>query len=155
MTKRIIFLMLIILPVISFSKENKTKNPNIAMSLSVIPGMGQVYNEDYWKAPILFGSAGAMLGIALYYNNQFNETQSLIDLNSENTSYVSQLKLRREFYRDNRDQFYLYLSAVYVISILDAYTGAYLYNFDINEDTSLNFGLKNNKVGFSFIYVLN
>lgn len=133
------------------AQDKKSKSPSVAMSLSVIPGLGQVYNEDYWKAPILLGSAGTFLGIALYYNNLFHETQLLIDQNNENSSYTNQLKLRREFYRDNRDQFYLYLSAIYVITILDAYTGAYLYNFDINDDTSLNFGVTNNKVGVNLI----
>lgn len=155
MIKLILYFLILFLCINLKAQDMKSKSPTIAMSLSVIPGMGQVYNEDYWKAPVLLGSAGTFLGIALYYNNLFNETQLLIDQNIDNSSYTSQLKLRREFYRDNRDQFYLYLSAIYVISILDAYTGSYLYNFDINDDTSLNFGVSNNKIGMNLIFKLN
>ena len=149
-----IFLFVVLNIKVVLSQESSTKSPTTAMALSVVPGLGQVYNEDYWKAPILFGSAGTMLGLALYYNNEFTEIEKLIKQNSDNQSYVYQLKQRREFYRDSRDQFYLYLAAGYVVSILDAYTGAYLYHFDINEDTSMNFGVINNKVGLNFTYKL-
>ena len=34
-----------------------SKSPTSALWRSVIPGWGQYYNEEYWKAPLLFGSA--------------------------------------------------------------------------------------------------
>lgn len=33
---------------------------------TVIPGYGQIYNKQYWKLPILYGTVGA--GLALYLN---------------------------------------------------------------------------------------
>ena len=90
-----IFLFVVLNIKVVLSQESSTKSPTTAMALSVVPGLGQVYNEDYWKAPILFGSAGTMLGLALYYNNEFTEIEKLIKQNSDNQSYVYQLKQRR------------------------------------------------------------
>lgn len=130
---------------INLKGQDNSKSPTKAMLFSIIPGGGQVYNEDYWKAPVMFGSAAIVLSSAMYYNGLFNDTEKLILSELDQTStYVVQLKRRKEYYRDYRDQFYLYLGAIYVVSLLDAYTGAYLFEFDIDEDTSLNFGITNN-----------
>jgi hypothetical protein len=139
-----------------FGQDN-SKSPTKAMLFSIIPGGGQVYNEDYWKAPIMFGAAGVVLTSALYYDGLFKDSEKLIENETDKTSnYVSQLKRRKEYYRDYRDQFYLYLGAIYVVSLLDAYTGAYLYNFDINEDTSFNIGItKRNQVGINLTIKLD
>ena len=37
---------------------------NVCWTAAVLPGFGQVYNKQYWKLPILYGTLGA--GIALY-----------------------------------------------------------------------------------------
>ena len=145
MIKYLLIVFILFLSFINLKGQDNSKSPTKAMLFSIIPGGGQVYNEDYWKAPIMFGSAAIVLGSAMYYNGLFNDTEKLISSEIDQTStYVVQLKRRKENYRDYRDQFYLYLGAIYVVSLLDAYTGAYLYEFDIDEDTSLNFGITNN-----------
>ncbi len=56
-------------------EEEKVREPFISDSMSIskmswisaaLPGFGQVYNKQYWKLPILYGTLGA--GIALYVN---------------------------------------------------------------------------------------
>ncbi len=57
------------------AQEPEKRQPYISDSMSlsrvslvsaVLPGFGQVYNKQYWKLPILYGTVGA--GIALYVN---------------------------------------------------------------------------------------
>lgn len=145
MIKNLLIVSIMFLSFINLKGQDNSKSPTKAMLFSIIPGGGQVYNEDYWKAPVMFGSAAIVLSSAMYYNGLFNDTEKLILSELDQTStYVVQLKRRKEYYRDYRDQFYLYLGAIYVVSLLDAYTGAYLFEFDIDEDTSLNFGITNN-----------
>ncbi|MER3328154.1 MAG: DUF5683 domain-containing protein, partial [Candidatus Kapaibacterium sp.] len=38
------------------NNDYMAKSPSEALWKSVIPGWGQYYNEEYWKAPILFGA---------------------------------------------------------------------------------------------------
>lgn len=153
--KKIIFFLIFIFQINTFSQDSRS--PTNAMIYSIIPGGGQIYNKDYWKAPIFFAGAGILFGSALYYNRLANDVKKTIENDEIGELNLTQLNRRREFYVDNRDQFYFYFAGVYIISLLDAYTGAYLYNFDIDEDTSLNFGMiDKNKVGLSLqIKLLN
>ena len=66
MIKYLIIISILFLPYISLKGQDNPKSPTKAMLFSIIPGGGQVYNEDYWKAPIMFGGAAVVFGSALY-----------------------------------------------------------------------------------------
>ncbi len=122
------------------------KKPWVAMSLSIIPGAGQIYNEDYWKAPLLFGSALGLAYAISSWQSNFNQMQSLLDSDEIENYNAEQVKLRMEYYRDQRDQTAVYLAIIYVISILDAYAGAHLFDFDTSNDLSLNFSFSSQAI---------
>jgi len=129
------------------------KKPWIAMSLSVIPGAGQIYNEDYWKAPILFGAGASFVYSIATWQSNFNEMQDLLDSDEIENFNAEQVKLRREYYRDQRDQASVYLALIYVVTILDAYAGAHLSAFDTSGDLSMNLSFSSQnipQVGFRF-----
>jgi len=46
----------------------------------------------------------------------------------------------REVYRDNRDLSGLVFLVTYALAAVDAYVGAHLYDFDVDEDVSLGIG---------------
>jgi hypothetical protein len=52
------------------------------------------------------------------------------------------MKSLRDFYRDQRDQFYLYAGLVYLINVVDAYVDAHLFDFDVSDKMKL--GLSGN-----------
>lgn len=154
-----------------------SKSPEGAMWRSLaIPGWGQLYNEDYWKVPIVFGAAATMAGLIIYNNNKFNDYEDqllaatdrnskikiddpanandeyhLINKNNLTDFELRQLKSNREFYRDNRDLSAFYLLGVYVIAAVDAYVGAHLYDFNVDDD--LGFGAKMLNNGTPSFYV--
>lgn len=119
------------------------KSPTNAMLYSIVPGGGQIYNEQYWKAGIVIGGLSGLGTSVIYWNNKFNDTKLRINALGEDPdeAELDLLKRRREFYRDYRDQMAVYFFAFYMASIIDAYVGAQLYEFETGEDLSLNFGV--------------
>ncbi|MDR2585501.1 MAG: DUF5683 domain-containing protein [Prevotellaceae bacterium] len=106
---------------------------------TLIPGLGQAYNGDYWKIPIFCG--GLMVcGYFIQFNNMqyqryrkaYNNPDSYGGrLSSEN------LKWYRDTYRRYRDYSILAGVAVYALTIIDANTFAYFSDFDVSDDLSL------------------
>lgn len=111
------------------------KSPMGALLRSaVIPGWGQFYNESYWKIPIVWGVSAWFIylwmdrnDLYVYYKNLYN-----ISLNETSNGNSSFYKNRRDFYRDDRDLFAIYIGLTYFLNLIDAYVDAHLFDFDIN-----------------------
>ncbi|MCW8850178.1 MAG: DUF5683 domain-containing protein [Melioribacteraceae bacterium] len=111
------------------------KSPMGALLRSaVIPGLGQFYNESYWKIPVIWGVSAWFIylwndrnDLYIYYKDQYNI--SLDETSNGNSSFY---KTRRDFYRDDRDLFAIYLGLTYFLNLIDAYVDAHLFDFDIN-----------------------
>ncbi|NJK96238.1 MAG: hypothetical protein HC905_16175 [Bacteroidales bacterium] len=168
--KRIIFLL--ILSVTSFSclvsqvaeqdtivssDTSKIKHsPRKAVIFSaILPGMGQVYNQKYWKVPIIYAAIGTLTYFIIDYNKKYNiyvngyndfkdedpATNSFENIRqwerySADPSYY--LKSYRDFYRRWRDLDVLILAGVYVLNIIDANVDAHFFNFEIGDDLALD-----------------
>lgn len=113
------------------------KSPTEAVLKSLaLPGWGQYYVESYWKAPVFLGAWGSFIGIAWWNDAQYNTAAGKWALTSDSVLYAQQKELyflEKEFYRDQRDIVLLYLVGVYALSMIDAYTGAHLYDFDVSD----------------------
>ena len=91
---------------------------------TVLPGYGQIYNKQYWKLPILYGTVGA--GLALYINENRTykplkrEYDAYTDKNLTRTPELDALQAK--MIRSNtRRQVYLGLTvASYIYFIGDA-----------------------------------
>jgi hypothetical protein len=127
-----------------------TKSPLEAVLLSaVIPGAGQVYLHQTWKLPIIWGIGGAFFYGAYIQNFRYHFMQDSI--NNAMARYHVDPEHRvadslwsvvyagsREFYRDDRDKWWIYVGLTYIANILDAYIAANLYDFDVsNPDGSV------------------
>ncbi len=99
-----------------------------------LPGWGQYYVEDYWKAPVVLGAAGWFTFQIFRNNSKFNDAKDAIALLPEDDPDLFVLRREREFYRDKRDEAGLYLALTYLIATIDAYVGAHLYYFDVTDD---------------------
>lgn len=112
--------------------EIQSKSPwNAVLRSAILPGLGQVYNESYWKVPVIWGFIGWFSYNWWENNRLYIEYRSLyqnsLDQGKENFIY----KRIREFYRDQRDLFAIYLGLTYFLNMVDAYVDAHLFNFDI------------------------
>lgn len=125
---------------------------------ALFPGLGQIYNRKYWKLPIVYGGfAGTFY--AYNWNSQFlkDYSQAYLDimdndpntksyediipssmLNSYNQDQIKNiLKRQKDMFRRNRDLSIISMVGVYLLSVLDAYVDAQLFDFDINPDISM------------------
>lgn len=128
-----------------------SKSPTTAVLLSIVPGGGQWYNEQYWKIPLFAGVAGYFIYRVIYYQNLFLDKAAEADAVSMFDSRYPILKQQRESYRDNRDLNAAYFIGVEILGMIDAYVGAHLFDFDVDDDVSsrLYFDPLNTAVGFS------
>jgi hypothetical protein len=117
-----------------------TKSPTGAIYRSLaIPGWGQWYVESYWKAPIFLAGALGLYGSIIYNQIEFSNYAEILDgMEKDNPEYEITL-LRREYFRDNRDMSGFYLIGVYVLAAVDAYVGAHLFDFEVEENLSIGF----------------
>ncbi len=121
------------------------KSPLRAVAYSLLlPGMGQIYVESYWKAPLFIAGAGGLVYSIIWNHNRFSNyaedvDRAIADGADPESNEVRLMKARREFYRDNRDLSGLYLIGVYALAAVDAYVGAHLFDFDVSDDLSLRF----------------
>ena len=124
-----------------------TRSPGKAMLYSaVLPGAGQFYNESYWKIPIIWGIGGYFVYEIVKNNNNYIDYRDLY-ANSQTPEIPNgdlRYKNLREFYRDQRDQFYLYAGLVYLVNLVDAYVDAHLFDFDVSDKIQVQ-GLKGSK----------
>jgi hypothetical protein len=59
--------------------KNEMRIGTMFASSMILPGTSQIYNKQYWKLPIVYGSIGALAGTGGYYLHQYNKTQKAYD----------------------------------------------------------------------------
>lgn len=128
----------------STKKFRMKKSPWKAVLFSaVMPGAGQLYNESYWKIPIVLGLC-TYFGYEIYnnhkkytdYRSQYAESQVLYPPYGD-----ANLQSLRNFYFDQRNDFIWYFMIAYVVNLVDAYVDAQLFDFDVSDEkySELNF----------------
>lgn len=128
-------------------KSVSTLDPKKAAIFSaVLPGMGQAYNNQYWKIPIIYGG-GIIFGHYIHYNNTiYNEFRNALIADADNDpttenpySFYNRTALtrNRDAFRRNRDMLMLITAAFYFLNIVDAHVSAHLHEFEVNENLSL------------------
>jgi hypothetical protein len=115
------------------------KSGSLAMLLSaLLPGAGQIYAHRYYTIPIIYGFGIYLGSIAIHANTQYLDYRSKysesIRLDTAKHTGDSYLLSARDFYRDQRDEYILYLGLTYILNIIDAYVGATLYDFDVSDE---------------------
>jgi hypothetical protein len=127
-----------------------------AMLSAVMPGLGQIYNEKYWKVPVIYAGVGVSVGVFLHWQNQFSKyRRAYITINDKdpNTNYHDTLGFpptwredqktqyitrHKDIFRSYRDWSIVAMVLVYALNIIDANVDAHLKFFNVDDDISLN-----------------
>lgn len=113
------------------------KSGTVAMLASVVlPGAGQIYNESYWKAPVVWGFGAYFYSVYRDQNTQYQHYRQAYAASVDSTHIEgdAQLKTLREFYFSQRNTFGWYMAITYLITLVDAYVDASLFNFEVSPD---------------------
>ncbi len=141
---------------VSFKKAKKEFNPlapsKAAFYSAVLPGMGQIYNKRYWKAPIVWGAIGGSVYMYIYNNDQYQRFRTAFirrqagftddEFNGEGTLPlfdVERLEYQQERFQSDRDLWLVAAIALYALNIVDANVDAHLKQFNIDDDLSIDF----------------
>ncbi len=109
---------------------------------AVLPGLGQIYNKQYWKIPIVYGAIGAGAYFYIINNNEYNRfRQAYFDrkngLQDEFPQYTDDVLITvQKFYRRQRDTAMLLTILAYVLNIIDANVSAHLKQWNVNDNLS-------------------
>ncbi|MDR0928059.1 MAG: DUF5683 domain-containing protein [Ignavibacteria bacterium] len=117
-----------------------TKSTTGAMLRSLaFPGWGQLYVEHYWRSAVFAGAAGFLWYNIISNHINYKDYQSQLDNIADKNSNEYQIaKAKRNTAVDNRDLSGLYLIGVYALSIVDAYSGAHLFDFNVSDNVQLH-----------------
>lgn len=117
----------------SFADPHSPKKASIYSA--VIPGLGQIYNRKYWKAPIIYAGMGAAAWFTFDQRRIMRDSnasfRALYALGKTPSVYAIE---KRDDARKFRDFGILALSALYVLQIVDATVDAHFYKLNIDAD---------------------
>ncbi len=113
------------------------KSTTIAtFSSLLLPGSGQIYNESYWKGPVVWGFGYYFYSVYRNQDKLYKEYRALYDttITAGRPSGDTQLRSLRDFYWNQRNEFGWYLVITYVLNVVDAYVDAALFNFEVSPN---------------------
>ncbi|WP_420602304.1 DUF5683 domain-containing protein [Flagellimonas sp.] len=139
--------------------EKKRINPlapsKAAFFSAILPGLGQIYNKRYWKAPIVWGAIGTGIYVYSYNNTQYNSARDAFkrrragftddefyDLNGDGEGpdiSLEALQDAQESTQRDRDLSLLITIAMYALNIIDANVDAHLKQYNVDENLALDF----------------
>lgn len=139
--------------VIAKEEYDPLRPAKAAFYAAALPGLGQVYNKDYWKLPLVYGALGSTVYGAIFNANQserfrdaFKERLagqvdefSEVDENGNITNIFSNDALinAQDDLRRKRDLFILISAGVYILQILEANVDAHLSQYDVDDNLTV------------------
>ncbi|MEM6831227.1 MAG: DUF5683 domain-containing protein [Bacteroidota bacterium] len=116
-----------------------------AMLSALVPGLGQIYNRQYWKVPLIYGGLAAFGHLINYNNELYNAFRNAsIDRSNPPNPIVTiagsdaTLIRNRDNFRRNRDYLMILGTIFYILNVVDAHVSAHLDEFNVNEDLALS-----------------
>ena len=110
----------------------------------LVPGLGQIYNREYWKVPIYLGLMGFGVHYYLDCAKNFERFRSIyLEATDPDVQYTGPITAQqalyyRNLYRRYRDYALLAVAAVYLLQIIDANVFSYMHNFEVTDDLSMD-----------------
>ena len=109
----------------------------------LLPGLGQIYNGEFWKVPLYLGLMAGSVHFCVDNNVQYQRWKWIHNMATTDEEGVERppqsgetAKYYRDVYRRYRDYSILAIVLSYVIQVVDANVFAYMQDFEVNDDIS-------------------
>ena len=146
---------------VTFEKVTKQENINplapskAAFYSAILPGLGQIYNKRYWKAPIVWGAMGTGIYVYSFNNTEYRrarnafkrrlagfEDDEFFDLNGDGVGpdvSSEALQSAQENAQRDRDLALVITIALYALNIIDANVDSHLKQYNVSDDLAVDF----------------
>ncbi len=127
------------------------KPSRAAFYSAVLPGLGQVYNKQYWKVPLAYAGIGIPIGAYIWNDRQYQRLRDAYRIRlaggtddefsaEDGTPLISTDGLERaqQNSQRNKELSLLITALFYVVQIVDANVAGHLDQFDVDRDLSLS-----------------
>jgi len=122
-----------------------------ALYSAVLPGLGQAYNREYWKIPVIYAAIGTCTGFFIFNMKEYKRYRDAYrirmlknpDIHDEfetiypRTYPAEAIKVIRDQYRQYVDYSVLFFVLSYGLNIVDATVFAHLRSFDVSNDLTM------------------
>ncbi len=130
------------------------KPAKVAFYSAVLPGLGQAYNKDYWKIPIVYAALGTGVAVAVFNQRQFkryrnaykdriagriDEFTILKDDGTVDRQIFTEANLldAQTLFRRRKELSILITAGIYILQIVEANVSAHLSQFNVDDSLSL------------------
>ncbi len=114
---------------------------------AVLPGLGQIYNREYWKLPLVYAAMGISAGFFVSNFATYKDFRDAYRIRMDGNANTvdkydgiwndNSLKVNRDAFRQYVDYSVLVFILAYGLNIIDATVFAHLRNWNMNDDLSL------------------
>lgn len=129
--------------VVNYNRDTYPHPGKATLYSALLPGLGQIYNGDYWKLPIYYGLMAGSAHFMVQNNTNYRRYKRIYREATTNEAYdgpvsASTAKYYRDVFRRYRDYSVVALFASYVLQIIDANVFAYMHDFELSDDLSMS-----------------
>jgi len=130
--------------VICYESEKEPLPGRATLYSALLPGLGQIYNGELFKVPIYWGGLIASLHFLTTNNLNYQRFKRIHneattpDSGYDQSISAETAKWYRDVYRRYRDYSIVATAAVYLLQVIDANVFAYMHDFEISDDITMN-----------------
>ena len=133
-----------------------------------LPGLGQAYNKDYWKIPIVVGALGTGIFFAVDNHNEFIRYRTAFKqrlagrmdeftiVNEDGTTeeiFTDEALIdAQDFFRRRKELSILITAGMYVLQILEANVDAHLTQYDVDDNITFAPDIHTDDLGLAMHY---